>query len=557
MLKRLHVNNFAIIDDITLDFEKGFSVLTGQTGAGKSLIIDSIGLLIGDRAESSQIRYGETKALIEGYFDSNEKINDFLSTLGLPIKEDLLIQREITKTKSLAKINGVSVNLQMLKTLGTNIADIHTQHDTLRLINKDNYLNLIDPDNDNIFDNIFNDYVLKYNKYLSVLKEYDTILKSSSQEKNQLEYYEFIYNEIDSLDLKKDEDIQLEETISKLKNFDKIFESLKQAISLLDNEYFSIDNIYDAFKSIETIDKYDENYKKTASKLEEGYYNIEDSLRDLKDYIKNLDYDQELLNNAQERLQTIDNLKLKYHKDLSGLISYKDELKLKIDLVTNYDGVLKEKLEQVTNSYNDLVTCSKKLTAYRVDRTKTISKNIELMLKDLEINHARFEVKFEEIQYLDPLNKEVFTPNGADIIDFLISTNLGEPLMPLSKVASGGEMSRIMLAFKAYFAHETNLSLMIFDEIDTGVSGSVAFEIANKIKQISKGCQVLAITHLPQVASCADNQLYIYKEEQNGRTYTRINKMSEEERIVQIAKMISGEKVSPYALEQAKDLLRK
>lgn len=556
MLKKLHVKNFAIIDDISLDLEPGFTVLTGQTGAGKSLIIDSIGLLIGDRADSGQIRYGETKATILGIFDSTKEINDYLFNLGIEISNTITIQREITKTKSTAKINGSVVNIQMLKGLGSLLADIHTQNDTIRLINKDNYLNLIDPENDKKFNDLLAKYVIDYNNYHASLDEYRQILKSSDTEKDQLEYYEFIYKEISSLDLHKNEDIELEEKISKLKNFDKIFESLKKAINYLDNEYFNLDNVYKALEDINSIKEFDKNYNETASKLSEGYYNLDDALHDLKDYIKGLDYDQDELNNAQERLQIIDNLKLKYHHDLDGIIKYAADLKLKIDLVTNYDGLLKDKYEALSLKFKDLIRSGKVLSEYRQKRALIISQNIEQMLKELEINHAKFEISFVNKDFNDPLQSEVFMPSGIDEVDFLISTNLGEPLQSLVKVASGGEMSRIMLAFKAYFVHESKLSLMVFDEIDTGVSGSVAFEIAKKIKQIANECQVIAITHLPQVASSADNQLYIYKEEVDGRTLTRVNKMNKSDRILQIAKMISGEKVSSFALEQAKDLLK-
>lgn len=556
MLKKLHVKNFAIIDDISLDLEPGFTVLTGQTGAGKSLIIDSIGLLIGDRADSGQIRYGETKATILGIFDSTKEINDYLFNLGIEISNTIIIQREITKTKSTAKINGSVVNIQMLKGLGSLLADIHTQNDTIRLINKDNYLNLIDPENDKKFNDLLAKYVIDYNNYHASLDEYRQILKSSDTEKDQLEYYEFIYKEISSLDLHKNEDIELEEKISKLKNFDKIFESLKKAINYLDNEYFNLDNVYKALEDINSIKEFDKNYNETASKLSEGYYNLDDALHDLKDYIKGLDYDQDELNNAQERLQIIDNLKLKYHHDLDGIIKYAADLKLKIDLVTNYDGLLKDKYEALSLKFKDLIRSGKVLSEYRQKRALIISQNIEQMLKELEINHAKFEISFVNKDFNDPLQSEVFMPSGIDEVDFLISTNLGEPLQSLVKVASGGEMSRIMLSFKAYFAHESKLSLMVFDEIDTGVSGGVAFEIAKKIKQIANECQVIAITHLPQVASSADNQLYIYKEEVDGRTLTRVNKMNKSDRILQIAKMISGEKVSSFALEQAKDLLK-
>lgn len=557
MLKKLIVKDFAIIEDLTVEFNNGMTVLTGQTGAGKSLIIDSISLLLGQRSDSDMIRYGKTKASIEGTFTySNKAINSLLENNNIKINNDLVISREITKSRSSAKINECSVSIQILKEISNYLADIHVQHDTYALFNQNTYLSLIDKTQDDKFLELYNNYQIDYTNYLDEYKKYEHILNSSKESKDKLEYIEFTYNEISKMNLEVDEDIKIEESINKLKNFDKIYNSLKNGINNLENDYFSIDNIYLAYKELEHIKDYDSSYLDTYNKMEEAYYNIKDSLSDMKDYIEGLDYDEDELDKLNERINQINNLKVKYHKDLNTLIQYQEELKLELSMINNYDEVLKDEEDKLKKRFDKALKSAEELSKYRKNKCKIIEKDIVALCKDLELPHTVFEIKFLDLAPSDYKNKLFFKENGIDTVDFMLSTNLGEPVLPLSRVASGGELSRIMLAFKTYFAKESNLSLLIFDEIDSGVSGSVAYEIAKKMKEISKISQVLAITHLPQVAAIADFQYYIYKDEKNGRTFTNVNVLEEDSRAIEIAHMISGEKVSKYALEAAKEMLQ-
>ena len=556
MLLKLSVKNFAIIEDLTVEFKSGMTVLSGQTGAGKSLIIDSISLLLGQRGDNDMIRYGADKAYIEGVFTyDNPVIDKILSDYNLPVCENITIYREISKTKAQVKVNGVNVTLLMLKNITNHLADVHVQHDTFRLFNKDTYISFIDPKNDEKFDKLYNDYQIKLLAYNEALKKYDHILKSSKESKDKLDYLEFTYKELSELDLVLNEDEILEEKIAKLSNFDKIFNNLKEAISNMENEYFSLDNIYNSLDAVNKISSYDKEYEETAKKIDEAYYNLDDSLRDLKRYLKYLDFDSDELDMLNERHALIENMKFKYKKSVNDLISYQEQVKLELDMINNYDEVLNKSYVKLTDEYKKLVSSSKLLTEFRKNRSNDISKQIESLCKDLELPHTKFSVVFEDVQFENPLDKHIFLEHGVDVCEFMISTNLGEPLKPLSKVASGGEMSRIMLAFKTFFAKESHMSLQVFDEIDSGVSGYVASQIAKKMKEISSFCQVLAITHLPQVAAISDNHYNIYKEERDGRTFTNIELLSSDDRVLAIAKMLSGEKISKYALDAAKELL--
>jgi len=556
MLKELTVRNFAIIEDITINFKEGMTVLTGQTGAGKSLLIDSISLLLGSRADTDMIRYGETEAYVKAVFDyNNSKIDDLLLNYDIESKEDITIERTVSQKKSYIKVNNKTINLQMLNSITVNLADLHSQTDSYRLFNKDNYLSFIDNSLDSKLSDLLNDYLIKREKYLSQYKKLNDILKKSNESKDNLAYLEQAYKEISMLDLSYGLDKEIENKINKMKNYDKIYSNLKDAYNKLSNEYFNLDSIYDAYDNIRKIEQYDKKLEDISSNLDSAYSLASEALESIKENLSNLDFDPNELDLLNEKLNEIENLELKYHKDFNGLLEYQENLKLEIDLSNNYDQVIKDNEELLKKNFNVLLDSANRLSDYRKTLAKNISESIEKECKDLELPHTSFEIKFFDVDTKDYHNKDIFLENGIDQIDFMISLNLGEPLKSLSKVASGGEMSRIMLAFKSYFAKRSNLSLMVFDEIDTGVSGSVAKEIARKMKNITKYNQVLAITHLPQVAAYADNQLYIYKKEINNRTITMVKELNFDERVEVIAKMISGEVVSSYALEASKQMI--
>lgn len=558
MLKKLKVKNFAIIEDVEIDFDKGMTVLTGQTGAGKSLLIDSISLLLGSRADTDMIRFGSNEAYIMALFEYNNKeIDELLSNFNIKKEDNIKIERTISKQKSYIKINNSQVNLQFLNQVTSLLADLHSQTDTFRLFNKDTYLSFLDRKDDIKFNNLLNDYLLEKTKYIDQFNKLEEILKKSKESKNNLDYLEHAYKEISQYNLYSGLDKEIEEKISKMKNFDKIFSNLKEGYNLLNNEYFNLDNLYDAAEHLNNIKAYDESYNEYKDKLEQAYSLSSEALEGIKSNLENLDFNPVELDELNQNLNEIENLELKYHKNFDELIKYQDELKLEIDLSKNYDDVIIKEENKLKKLFEQTLAKANLVSEYRKQLAKSISLEIVKECLDLELNHTQFEIRFEDIDTSNYHNKDIFKDNGIDNIDFYISLNLGEPLLPLSKVASGGEMSRIMLAFKSYFARRSNLELMVFDEIDTGVSGKVASEIAKKMYQISNHLQVLCITHLPQVASIADNQLYIYKEEVDGRTITKVKKLDLDNRIMEIAKMISGNTITSFAIEAAKEMIKK
>lgn len=559
MLKSLSVKNFAIIEDITVEFNNGMTVLTGETGAGKSLIIDTISLLLGARADSDMIRYGEVKATIEGVFSNlSNDVLELLDKYNISKNEELIIAREIyDNSRNTIKINNTTVSLQILKNIALYLADIHVQNDTYKLFNPDNYLDILDPKNNNKFDKLMADYSKALYKYLESIKEYEHIVKGQKIALERLEFLEYERDELKALNLYDGIDTELEDKIAKLSNYDKIFNSLNSAYSALNGDFSAIDSLYDAAKALESINEFDIKYKEFSEKLLDSYYISSEIKDDISRIINSLDFDEEELNYSIEALNEINKAKDKYKKSVVELIEYLNKITIDIEMVTNYDEVLNESKTNCINTHTKLVEASKKLTDYRKKEASKLSNAIISECKDLDLENTKFEIVFEDIDYSDYLNKSIFWDNGCDKISFMISFNKGEPLKMLHKVASGGEMSRIMLAFKSYLSKNNISGLMVFDEIDTGVSGSTAKKIANKMYTIAKNVQVLCITHLPQVAAIGDYHKHIYKIEEHNRTITQIDDLDYQRRIEEIAMMLSGDKLSLYALEHAKALLIK
>ena len=556
MIEKLSVKNFVIIEDITVDFNEGMTVITGETGAGKSLIIDTINLLLGERADNDMIRDGASFASITGIFSNSDKIDQLLDKYNILKADKLTIERIISNTKNQIKINGCQVTLQILKSISKLVADIHIQNDTMRLFNPDTYLNLVDPKNDNKFDKLLNLYTKALYDYQSKMKLYETVLKGQKETLERLEFLEYEHEELDSLDLYSNIDKELEDEISKLENFDKISSNLGQAYEYLENSNFSaLDSIYDAAKCLEKISNYDAKYSEFTEKLLDTYYISSEIKDEISKEINSLDYDEEELNIKVERLNDINKAKEKYKKSVEELIEYNNKIKLDIEMVNNYDEVLKEKKEEVINSHKELAKIANDIHEYRKSIASKMEKAIIKECIDLDLNNTIFKININGLDISDPFNKQAFLDNGIDSAEFLISFNKGEVEKPLHKVASGGEASRIMLAFKSFFAEKTDVGVMIFDEIDTGVSGVTAKKIADKMYEISKKLQVICITHLPQVAARGDYHKFIYKEEINDRTYTKVKTLDLDKRIEEIATMLSGDRLSIYAIEHAKELL--
>ncbi|MBQ6783439.1 MAG: DNA repair protein RecN [Acholeplasmatales bacterium] len=555
MIRELNVKDFAIIEDLNINFNNGMTVLTGETGAGKSLIIDTISLLLGSRADSDMIRYGKSKAIVYGIFDYNNELDDLFESLSIPKNETIKIVREITESRNTIKVNDVNITLTSLKQISKKLADIHVQNDTYKLFNPDEYLTFLDPKNDKTFDKLTDSYIKALYEYNNAYSVVDKIKKNQKNATQKLDFLKYEKEEIEALDLYIGIDDELNEKVSRLSNFDKISNGLNSAYDVLNNEMSSIDSLYDAAKSLENISEYDKDFKDMASKLLDSYYISSEIKDNIAKAIRGLDFDQDELNLSIERLNDINKAKDKYKMSVEELLKHLEEITLEIDMALNYDEVLKEKENELKKSFEKLKASSIKLTEYRKKKSIELSKAIVKECVDLDLDSTKFEVKFNDVDYSDFYNKAIFNDNGVDIIDFYVSFNSGEPLHSLSKVASGGEASRMMLALKTYLLNDNSISLEVFDEIDTGVSGKTALKIANKMHNISKKIQVLCITHLPQVAAKGDNHIYIYKDIVDGRTKTNFKYLENEERVEEIAKMLSGDTISLYALEHAKELI--
>ena len=557
MLVSLNISNFAIIEDLKVVFDDNMTVLTGETGAGKSLIIDTISLLLGQRADGDMIRYGKDKAIIEGVFIyTNPRINELLSRFGIEILNHLKIERIIySNSKNIIKINNSQVSLTILKQIASCLADVHTQNDTYRLFNPDTYMEFITPKDDIEYDNLISKYTVNYSKYIDAYNKYNHVLKGQKESLEKLEFLEYEQKEIGALNLYSGIDIELENQVSRLLNFDKIYSSLSKAYEALENEYNPLDQIYDSSQELSKIKDLDLTYNESYEKILDAYYILDEIKNNIAKEIKNLDFDEDELNYKQETLHNIEKVKNKYHKSVDELIEYLEKITLEIDMVNNYDSVLLDCKNDVINLYQKLVISANKLTEYRKKLAKKIEKGILNECRDLDLDETKFEIQIRSTLKDNPFEKDQFSNNGVDEIEFMVSFNKGEPVKPLHKVASGGEMSRMMLAFKSHFLNDSNLALMVFDEIDTGVSGSTAKKIAIKLHSLAKKTQVLCITHLPQVAAIGDNHIHIYKNVVNDRTTTHIKKLNIDERIEEVALMLSGDRMSVYALEHSKALL--
>jgi len=557
MLSYISVKNFAIIENIEVDFKKGMTALTGETGAGKSLLIDAIGLLLGDRATTNIVRTGSDKAIVEGIFVfSSRKIKKTLNDLGINSdNNELFIKRQITTSNNnVIKVNGSTVTLSQLKEITSLLADIHTQFDTHRLINPQTYIDIIDGFKNESTIKLIETYQEKLYLYKIELKELN-ILKNSNQDLlERLDLMKFQVEELESYNLDIDEEIELLDKVEKMENYDKIYQSLNEAILLLESTS-AIDNIFTASKKIENIKEYAESFDVLNKRVTESYYELLDTFEELKSEADRLDFDPKVLDSYQERLNELNTLKRKYRKELPELIDYLEKIKESISNIDDFDEVIRAKNIDAKKAFDTVKEEAIKLHKLRKETSIYIESELLKTLTDLELKKTNIKIEFLNKIDENHLNSSQFFSNGIDEVDFLITTNIGEPLKPLSKSASGGEMSRIMLGLKNLLVKSLDLSLIIFDEIDSGVSGYVASQVAKKMKSISKSTQVICITHIPQVAALSDNHLFISKSVEEGRTRAHIKELIEDERIHEIAQMISGDHVTLSAIESARELL--
>lgn len=552
MLVTLNVKNFAIIDNIQIDFSDGLTVLTGETGAGKSLIIDAIALLFGERASSELVRHGEPKATIEGLFSNyDEKIINLLNEFNLEYDENefLIIKRELYQNgKSLCKINNQSVSLNQLKQISEYIGDINSQLETFGLINPKNYLSFLKND---LIDLKLNEYNSELKLYKKIFNQLQSLNKNIEENSLKEDYLRFQLNELEKANLDIDEVNNLQKELKVLSDSEKV----KNLITSIKETYNNSDLLEKIYESISVFDKlssYDEKFVNMKNIVEEAYYNLEAVSTDKIFNSSIFDFNEDRYNEINDRLGLYSDLKRKYKKSVEELIEYRDSIKSDLDNILNYDNLKEELTIELNKAYNNVLHLALDIRKYRQEKANDLCNNIKSHLLDLQLNNAKFEIVFNEIDE----KSIIFNNDGIDVIDFYVSFNKGEPLKPLSKTASGGELSRFMLALKTILGDSLPMQTKIFDEIDTGVSGSIAYSIGKKLESISKTSQVLCITHLPQVASIAKNHYKISKEIIDNRTFTKIVLLNFEQRIHEIASMLSNGNISENSLKYAEELLK-
>lgn len=550
MLKRLIIHNLAIFENVDVSFQDGFSVLLGETGAGKSLMIDSLSLLLGMRASSELIRSGENKASVTGYFSiERPELSAYLSKINVPMHDDeIVVERIIGINKNVVKINSVPVSLNDLIKISKYLANIHSQFDFEKILNPENYLDIIDGFSFELSTRLKDEYTSLLNQYKEKKEEYSLLLEKKAKLEEARDFYEYQYGELKAADLKEGEEEEISSEISLLRNYDKIYSLVQETNEIINGSF--MDDFYRLSDNLAKLANYQKQYEESHEKIDERYYEIEDLLNNLKKEFRSLDYDPNRLNDLEQRDSDLSSLQRKYKKSIPELIAYRDELGTILGKNSSFENSLEEKKEEVLQSLKEAISKAKELTLLRTRNAKTIEKELTHSLKDFLLD-VRFQILFKDEKEDESSLKE----NGIDDVDFLIETNIGEGLKPLSKVISGGEASRIMLAFKALFIKANRVPTVIFDEIDTGISGETAQAVARKIKEISLTTQVISITHMPQVASLSDHPILISKTVKDGRTYSNVKELSLEEKIRQIAYLISGGKVTEKQLEYAKEMV--
>jgi len=549
MLKSLKVSHFALIDDLEIEFNSGLTALTGETGAGKTIILESLHLLFGKRSDQQMIRYGESKAVVVGTFTLQK---DKQEQLGL--NEEITIRREIdSNSRHVMKINDEVVTLNRLKEVMSILGNIHSQNDSMTLFDRSYYLTFIDQVDAQKVEELLNHYLIKRSKYIDQKKAFEQLKNKKEQSLEKESFLAYQIKELEGYNLVPDEKIHLEEELNKLKNYDKIMNELQNAYQFLDGDVYQIDHIYDASNALDKIKHLDENYQDMAERLSSSYYEIDDVKSRIYHDIEGLDFDQDRFNLMQERHYELIKIEQKYQKEINDLIDYYHDIKKELLMITDYDEYIKEARKELEEAFSDAYNAGLKLRELRQRLSKRLSKDMIEELKDLDLEKASFDIVFDEIEK----DEKALLETGLDQVEFMISLNEGEPIKPLAKVASGGERARFMFALKSIYAKSNQLSMLVLDEIDIGISGKTAAKVAQKMSELSKDMQLIVITHLPQVAAKADHHYGITKHKENNRMVTHITKLNLDQRIEMIGMMLSDEKLSHFAIEQAKMLLKK
>ncbi|WP_438461471.1 DNA repair protein RecN [Staphylococcus pseudintermedius] len=552
MLQSLSIKQFAIIDTLDIQFSDGLTVLSGETGAGKSIIIDAIGQLIGMRASSEFVRHGEKKAIIEGIFDIDDATDAIrqLETLGIDINEDfLIVKREIFSSgKSICRINNQTVTLQDLRQVMQSLLDIHGQHETQSLLKQKYHVELLDRYADGEYIEELQQYAQSYEQHQEKIKELEALESADQALLQRLDLMKFQYDELKEAHLKEGEIEQLEIDIKRIQNSENLSLALNAAYVTLTDEHAITDRLYTLSSELQNVNQIlPETFEKLKEEVDQFYYTLEDAKHQIYEEINQTEFDEQYLNELESRMNLLNNLKRKYGKDISDLMIYQEKIADEINKIENYEESTSKLREEIQQLSQQVQEDGEKLTKARRIVARQLRDRIVNEIQYLQMKDANLEISFKPYE----------TPqkDGLERIEFLISPNKGEPLKSLNKIASGGELSRIMLALKSIFVRAHGQTAILFDEVDSGVSGQAAQKMAEKMKDIASVIQVICISHLPQVASMSDHHLYISKHEKDDRTTTTVRELTGDARIDEIARMISGATVTELTRENAKEMI--
>ena len=539
MIDRIEINNFATIEHLSFDLGAGFNVITGETGAGKSVLITAVSTVLGDRADTSMVRTGADRALIQ-----------IAGTRG---GEEVIVSREIlARGKSVSRLNGEMVTLGQIRNFCKDWIDIHGQYDNQQILDPENHITITDSFHSEVLAPELEKMRECYDEYKAAQKEYDDLLKAEADASRQQDYYKFEYKYIQELSLYSGEDDELQEKLAMMKNSSRIFQSVRSSYDLLQGTGYEggpslLDDLSRVASDLSDIGNYSEKISSMASQAYDAYYALDDIASGLRDLLSSLSFSEQDMDEVSGRLAVIEDAKRKYRKSVDEILAFRDELYSRLEMIQNFDSEKKSLSEAAHKKYAALESQAEHVSELRHIIASRLESAIIKELGDLEFANSEFRIEISKSDEIGPL--------GYDRVEFLISTNPGDPLMPLTKIASGGEISRIMLAFKHIIGETDRVETMIFDEIDTGISGHTALVVGRKLAEIAGHRQIISVTHLPQIAAYGDDNYLISKSIDNAKSYTNIDHLDEESKVRMIAALFSGSSESENALEAARELI--
>ncbi|MCQ2013505.1 DNA repair protein RecN [Clostridium butyricum] len=551
MLIQLNIKNFALIEEMTINFKEGFNILSGETGAGKSIMIDAIDFVLGGKFSKSLIRTGEDRTYVEALFTlDGSKVCEVLDELDIEYDDVLIISRESHQSgKNLIKINGKSLITSQLKRVRAKLLDIHGQHQNQELLLRSSHILYLDGFIDKSIEEPLNKYTVLRESLLQVREDLKRITGNQDREK-LLDYLKFQIEDIEKAKLKENEEDTLREEYNILANAEKINHALVDSYKLLSGqEEFSVmDSLSKVISELSGVEKHFEKIKKNKDVIEEAFYTIEEATREIRDMAEEIVFDNDALESINSRIYEINQYKKKYGPTVKDILDYLEKIKKEYDEIINSEKIINELREKENNILKSMEEAAIILHELRVEKSGALEEKILKELAFVGLEKSRMQIRVER--------EETFNERGFDDVCFLISTNPGEPLMPLEKVLSGGELSRIMLALKCVFAEKDEIPTLIFDEIDTGISGAIAQRVGEKMYQLSCTHQVLCITHLPQIAILSDYHYFVTKNVVDNKTFTSIKVLKIEEKELEISKMLSGNDVTEATLNNVKEMIR-